>query len=345
MWAGQSRVSLTAAGCARRVLCLALGWVAMGSTPVLAAGPSAADAGDARAWLSRTHAAASQRNYQGTLVVSSAGGVSSSRVLHFSEGQQQFERIDWLDGEARSVLRHNELVHTVWPRARVVVVEQRDARAAFPALLPAGDQQVLTWYELKSVGQDRIAGHDADVVLLRARDGLRFSQRLWAERQSGLLLRADILAPNGQVLESAAFSELVLGIRPQSEQVRKALRSLDGYRVLRPAQVSVQLAAEGWSLGALPAGFKEVHCARRSLDPSAPNGQGAVLQTILSDGLTHVSLFIEPFDPQRHQAESSSAMGATQSLMFRVDEHWITVMGDVPMETLRRVAVALERKR
>lgn len=344
MWAWQSKVDRAATACARRMMCLAFGLATTWPMPLLAAGSGVADTGDARAWLIRTHTAASRRNYQGTLVVSSAGGVSSSRVVHFSDGQQQYERVDWLDGEARSILRHNEVVHTVWPRARVVVVEQRDARAAFPALLPAGDQQLLTWYELKLVGQDRIAGHDTDVVLLRARDGLRFSQRLWAERQSGLLLRADILAPNGQVLESAAFSEVVIGIRPQPEQVLKALRLLDGYRVLRPAQVSVQLAAEGWSLGSLPAGFKEVHCARRSLDPSAPHGQGAVLQTIFSDGLTHVSLFIEPFDPQRHQAESSSALGATQSLMFKIDEHWITVMGDVPMETLRRVAAALERK-
>ncbi len=302
---------------------------------------------DARVWLMRSHDAASRRNYQGTLVMMGGGAVSSSRVVHFTEGTQQFERIDALDGETRSMLRHDDVVHTVWPRARVVVVEQRDRRASFPALLSGAERRVLEWYELRPIGQERMAGYEADVVMLRARDGLRFSQRLWAERQSGLLLRADILNALGQVLESVAFSELAIGVRSQPELVMQGLRHLEGYRVLRPVQQNTQLQAEGWALQnqSLPAGFKEVSCARRTLDPADTSGQTTVVQTIFSDGLTHVSLFIEPFSPQRHQAEVHRVIGATHTLMTRLEDHWITVVGDVPPETLRRFVVALERRR
>lgn len=333
------------------LLCLAVTTGPTGALAQSAAAPAASAARaipDARAWISRLHEAAKGRNYQGTLVVSTAMSVSSSRVAHFSDGDQQYERVEALDGEARSMLRHNEVVHTLWPRARVAVVEQRGARVRFPALSTgASEAGVLEWYEMRPLGTDRVAGFDAEVVVLKARDGLRFSQRLWAERQTGLLLRADILAPNGQMLESSAFSELVLGGKAKPAMVLEPLRQLDRYRVMRPAVLPTTLENEGWLLDAtlLPRGFRQVQCAKRTLDPNGGPNAPVVLQSIYADGLTHVSLFVEPFDAKRHQAEAAGSIGATHTLTARHDDHWVTVMGDVPTETLRRFVAALERKR
>jgi sigma-E factor negative regulatory protein RseB len=310
-----------------------------------AAGEARQRSVDARSWLMRLHEAALQRNYHGTLVVSTATSFTSSRVTHFADGDQQYESVIALDGEARSMLRHNDEVHTVWPRARVAVVEQRDVRASFPALMAGGELRVLESYELRVLGLDRVAGFEAEVALLKARDALRFSQRLWAERQTGLLLRADILAPNGQMLESAAFSELVLGGKPKPALILGPLRHLDGYRVVRPAVLPTNLDNEGWRMASLPVGFKQVQCAKRSLDPSGGPSAPVVLQSIYSDGLTHVSLFVEPFDPKRHQGEVVGSIGATHTLMTRRDDQWVTVMGDVPIETLKQFAAVLERKR
>ncbi|MGH2137779.1 MucB/RseB C-terminal domain-containing protein, partial [Enterococcus faecalis] len=63
------------------------------------------------------------------------------------------------------------------------------------------------------------------------------------------------------------------------------------------------------------------------------------------DGLASVSLFVEPFDAQRHTQETSATVGATNSVNRRVGEHWLTVMGEAPAATLRRFAIALERTR
>ena len=88
------------------------------------------------------------------LVLSVAGQFSSSRVAHFVDGNQQAERIDALDGESRGVLRLNDTVHTLWPKAHVAVVEQRDVRANFPALFSGPGGRVLEWYELRQLGVD-----------------------------------------------------------------------------------------------------------------------------------------------------------------------------------------------
>lgn len=300
---------------------------------------------DARVWISRSQEAAARRNYQGTLVVSVNGLSIASRLTHYVDGPMQAERIDWLDGESRLLIRLNEVQHTLWPRARLAVVEARDARSAFPAIFSSNVRQVLESYEWRRIGRDRVAGLDAEVVLLRARDPQRFSQRLWSELGSGLLLRAEILAPGGQVLESVGFTELALGVRSQIDSLQAPLRQLEGYRVAKATALPVRLEAEGWQLGPLPSGFRELHCARRVLgsthDPQAP----VVLQAIYGDGLTHVSIFIEPFQQERHQARASAPVGATSTLTLRRDAHWITLVGDVPAETLQRFGEALVRRR
>jgi sigma-E factor negative regulatory protein RseB len=70
-----------------------------------------------------------------------------------------------------------------------------------------------------------------------------------------------------------------------------------------------------------------------------------VLQTIYSDGLTYVSVFIEPFQPQRHTRPMLASVGPTQTLMQQQGDWWVTVLGDVPPATLRLFAKGLERSK
>jgi len=308
---------------------------------------AAAFGADARSWLQRIHNAASQRNYQGTLVVTAAGTMSSSRMAHYCEGNQCFERIDMLDGQPQRVYRHNEQVLTLWPAAKVARFEQRDVVALFPAVLSGSEEQLFDRYEMLVEGADRVAGLEAAVFLLRPRDGHRFAQRLWADQGSGLLLRADVLAPDGRVLETAAFTEVTIGVKSQSESVLAPMKKLDGYRVLRSAPQRTGLDAEGWRLATPVAGFRQVSCVKRSLDATgdgerAPSAE--VLQAIFSDGLTHVSVFVEPLRADRHRA-GAAAFGATHTLMQPLGPFWVTVMGDVPLATLKLFAAALERTR
>jgi sigma-E factor negative regulatory protein RseB len=332
-------------------LCLAAtviaGTAAIWAWPARAGDVNAFAAADARGWLQRMHAAASQRNYQGTLVVTASGSMSSSRLAHYCEGSQSFERIDMLDGQPRRVYRHNEQLLTLWPALKLARTEQREAVAVFPAVLSGSIEQLFERYDMVAEGGDRVAGLETAVFLLRPRDDLRFAQRLWAERDSGLLLRADVLALDGHVLETAAFSEITIDIKPQPDSVRAPMKKLDGYRVLHSAPKRTALEAEGWRLVAPVSGFKQISCVKRSLEASGDVGHAAapdVLQAIYSDGLTHVSVFIEPLRGG-HQHAGAASVGATQSLMQPIGSHWVTVMGDVPTATLKQFAAALERLR
>ena len=308
--------------------------------------PSPMEPKEVRSWLMRIHEAASLRNFQGTFIVSAGGAVSSARIAHFCDGRNQFERIDSLDGQTRHVFRYNDLVHTLWPQARVALVEQRDLLQSFPALLKVGDDRIADFYDVRPQGIERVAGHEASVLLLRPRDGLRFGYRLWAEKVSGLLLRADVLGNHGEILETSAFSDVSIGVRSQPDAVLDPMRKLDGYRVVKSTLKPTKLEAEGWTLRQSVPGFRQVSCVKRPLDgdPESNGPAAEALQTIYSDGLTYVSVFIEPFSAERHTKAMLTSIGATQTLMRRQGDWWITVVGDVPAATLKAFASGLERR-
>lgn len=317
------------------------------SSPVWAGDPAAAEPMDARGWLGRIHAAANQRNYQGTLVFTAGGAPSSSRVAHYCVGEQSFERLEALDGRMQRVYRHNDIVHTVWPQARVAVVERRSALTDLPAPMANVDPRALDHYELRAEGIERVAGREARVLLLQPRDELRYAQRLWADRATGLMLRSDVLGSNRSVLESTAFSSVEIGVRSQAEALQHEIKLLDNFRVVRAQPQRTQLEAEGWSLSRPVPGFQLAACIKRPLDATLADGPASdqVLQAVYTDGLTHVSVFIEAFDAKRHRAALVGQLGATSTLMQRRGDHWLTVMGDVPPSTLKLFAQALERQR
>lgn len=304
---------------------------------------------DPRARLARMHAAALERNYQGTMVFSASGNLSSSRVAHYAHGDQSFELIEALDGRMQRIYRHNDLVHTVWPQAGVVVIERRPAASGPGAsLLQTVEARALDLYEMRHEGVDRVAGRDAEVLLLQPRDEWRYPQRLWADLASGLMLRADVLSSARRILESSAFSQIEIGIKAQAEAVLQPLRKLQGLKALRAQNERTQLEAEGWVLNKAVPGFQLTSCVRRPLEAlpaQSDRPATSMVQAVFSDGLTHMSVFIERFDAERHRQEVNAQMGATATLMQRRGEHWLTAVGDVPPATLKRVLDAIERKR
>ncbi len=320
--------------------------------------PASSPTLDARAWIHRIHAAANAGNYQGTLVFSAGGTLSSSRVAHYAVGDQVYEQLEALDGREQRILRHNDVVQTLWPQTRTAVVEKRETLPGWSTTPQAVEPQALEHYDLRREADSRVAGRDAAVFVLEPRDGLRYAQRFWADLATGLMLRADLLglaapAAGGApvprpVLESTAFSEVAIAVKPQPESVTQAMQNLGkqgGWRIVKPQQQRSTLDSEGWVLANPVAGYKLAGCVRRGMD--ATGDDQPVLQAVFTDGLTHVSVFAESYKPQRHQSETQmqAQHGATAMLTQRRGGHWLTAVGDVPLATLKLFAAALERRR
>jgi sigma-E factor negative regulatory protein RseB len=298
---------------------------------------------DVRGWLARMKAAATGTNYQGTLVVSAGGVMSSSLVWHYRVGENVFERLEAQDGRQQRIYRHNDEVRTVWPQSGTAIVERRETLAAWSTAPQAVDPIAAESYDLRLAGVARVAGRDATVLVLAPRDTLRFVKRFWADQATGLMLRADVIAADGSLVESVAFSTIELGIKPLPESVLQPMRQGSGLRIVRPAQRRATLEGEGWALSRPVPGFVLAGCVLRGSEVGP--GESTMLQAVFSDGLTHVSVFVEPFNAERHRSEMQSRLGATSTAAHRVGDFWLTVVGDVPPAALKQFAEALERRR
>lgn len=304
-----------------------------------------------QAWLMRLHEAAQRYTYAGTFVVSRANaGLASAHIWHVCNGPQQLERIESLTGAPRITFRKDQQVLSLDPLARIALLQRKESLGPFPHVLKSTQQHdVEGYYSARVRGVQRIAGLTTDVLNLIPADKLRFGYRIWSEQRTGLALKVQTLDTQGQVLEESAFTHLQWQAPTTAEQLLQMMTQTPlGYRIEQPKLVATTAKAEGWHLRRSVPGFKPIACVKRWGKDSATE---PTLQWIFSDGLASVSLFIQSFDSQHHRHEGVHSQGATYALSFRISQQtgnlpdrWVTVIGEVPPQTLHAFAKALEHK-
>lgn len=297
-------------------------WVFGMAGLVLLSGMAHADA--ALDWLTRAAAAAKQQNYSGVYVYHHGEHVEVLRVMHRTDANGELEKVEVLDGTPRQFLRINNDVYCHLPDGKHVRLERNTMRRFFPALLPAQPASLLEYYEAKLGGTERVAGRLCQVVTLEPRDGYRHAFSLWLDKQTGLPLKSRSVNGHGSVVSMFVFSEIQIGkaLAPQmfrndlaGKQIQKA--SLD-----KPAGVA-------WSVTP-PPGFVQVQEAVRSL----PGKEAPVTHLVFSDGLSAMSMFVEPVDAQVQRLQGLSAEGAIGVYARETNGYTVTTLGEVPSITL-----------
>ncbi|RZT41640.1 MucB/RseB C-terminal domain-containing protein [Cupriavidus agavae] len=305
---------------------------------------------DATAWLNKIHRAAQRENYVGTLIYQRGSVMHASRIQHYSDlTNNEYERLETLDGKPREVLRQNDVVHSLIPEAKLVVVEKQEAKDRFPALLATNKGDVLDLYDMRKLAAERVAGVECEVFALEPHDTARYAVRLWADRNSGLLMRAQTLGEGGKVLEQVAFSQVDIGVPSDKQRILSAIKGAGSWNRYEVTYQPANIADEGWTIHTPLKGFQKIREVRRPLGelraPAQGNKPGAVfevLQIVYSDGLTGLSVFIEPVSEQRARREGVASLGATQVVVRRVNDFWVTVVGEVPAATVKQFAAGVE---
>lgn len=309
---------------------------------------SAAEAVEAQAWLKKIQSAAQRLNYSGTFVYQQGSQMRTSRITHVSDGASEIEKLEILDGNPREYIRRNDEVICYVPETRTLQVEKRVARDVFPAILNAAPAQLAQYYDLRKAESGRVAGHDCQAILLEPKDKLRYGYKLWVDKASGLLLRAQTLDERHDVVEQIAFTEVAIGNVDRS-RVKPSFLNTGSWRVEQTVTTEASLA--GWSVKALPPGFRKVSEVRRVVPGSGTDGAAKVTaesatreigQMVFSDGLAAISVFIEPGSYSR--TEGTLQQGALNILGKRYGDYWLTVVGEVPSGAIRQVANSIEFK-
>jgi len=299
----------------------------------------AALAEDAAAWLSRTAMAAQKQNYVGTIVYQHGGRFETSRLVHLNDRGNEVEKLVNLEGPAREVIRMNGEVRCYYPDAKVIRIEPRTFRNAFPSLSAQQQAALTDFYSFRMAERERVAGIETQAWVFEPKDGLRYGHKFWADAESGLLVKARIVDERNEVIEQFAFTEILIGVKIDREQVNPtwAVTPPD-WQVRQLGKGDAESKETGWTVTRVPPGFIKIVDGYRHL-----RGARDVAHLVYSDGLVAVSVFIEPIGAASHPI-GISRQGGINVVARQQDDNLITVLGEVPVATVRQIAHSVARR-
>src|SRR5271156_309157 len=271
-----NRVAAAAPGRVPQRPCAAWGVAALLWLSNAAADDPAAD------WLQHAATAARQLTYSGTLLYQHDGRVETSHVIHMVDSRGEHEKLFNLDGPAREVIRNNEEVRCYYPDAKIIRIEPRTYRNAFPSLLPQQLDTLTEYYHFRKPETARIAGFETQPFVFEPKDGMRSGHKLWADLGSGLLLKAQLLNEHNVPIEQFVFTDIQIGIKIDRDTVRPTYRPPPAdweTRMSLPGDVVQQ--DTGWLVKDLPPGFSKIVEGYRTLRGKV----GPVAHLVFSDGL------------------------------------------------------------
>lgn len=288
---------------------------------------------DAVDLLTRASLAARQLNYTGNYVYHHGGHAEVLRVSHRVDGKNERQKIEVLDGPYREFIRVNDDVYCHLADGKTVRIDKSAAQRFFPAVVPDDAARLTQHYIARLGGYEKITGRDCQVVTLEPRDQYRHAHMICLDRVTSLPLKTETVNGRGTLISMYMFYEIEIGKRPAKAlfNVRTAGK--------RMQVASYTAGADDWAISP-PPGYEPVLEAMRPL----PGIKKPVLHKVYSDGMSNLSIFIEPIVGGAAYLQGLSMEGATNIYGRRVADHKIMAVGDVPAVTLLEIVNSVQKK-
>lgn len=297
-----------------------------------------ASAQDAKVWLDRMNQAVEQLNYEGTFVRVVDGAAETMHIVHRYNGDKVIERIRSLDGPDREIIRHGQQVQCVLPDRRLVLLESPSGPSSpISSTLPNYSEALEAHYEFRTFPRGHVAQRETQVVVIKGRDDYRYGYVLWLDQETAIPLKMQVRDELGNVIDEILFTEFELNDSIPDAALAASIDST-GFRHVGPAIFSArEKAAAAWNAAELPEGFS-LSVARRIDEGDADE---PLEHLVYSDGLATVSVFVA--SSSADVAAGPSRFGSTNAYTVSRAGHKITAMGDLPGDTLRRIAASVRR--
>lgn len=284
------------------------------------------------AWLEKMGDALREETYSGTFIYMRGARFDTIQVAHQFKDDEVIERMTNLSGAEREIIRHNDHAVCLHP----------DDNSVVPHALPRGpfthsfNRNLVenhSNYDIGLHGTGRIANRRAIRISISPKNSDRYGYRLWLDEETGLLLRSN-LVNNGRVLELFQFTDVNIGddIAPELLTASISGENVFEHELLTPQNVVAQAAAQqppSWRVNWMPRGFRQV---------SAPDGGGMVF----TDGVATLSVFVEKRGNSLGDVQTIVGGTVVLSRPIKGSSEQITVVGEVPLDTAKRVAESVE---
>jgi sigma-E factor negative regulatory protein RseB len=327
----------------RRLLyCAVVAALAASSPPVGRAQPAAENV---RHWLERMLDSTQNLNYEGTFIYVQGSHVEAMRIIHGGGPEGKRQRLFSLSGPPREIVVANNNVICLLPTQQATFAGGDYRRSPFPLSLPRELGRLESHYELQMLGEDRVAGLEAQVIAIKPRDAWRFGYRLWLDRRNGIALRSVLLDERGYPVEQLMFTDFQL--KPRIDESAFALPAqtpggaapdAGSNAPNPPIPAGEPVIQSAWQVGQLPEGFAKVSHHRFT----EASGRHPTEHLVFADGLATISVFLERLEGDPPLLQGESQLGSMNAFGMVVSGHQVLVVGEAPAATVQRIAASIQ---
>lgn len=290
-------------------------------------------------WFSKMSGSSHKGNYQGTFVFWRDQKLEAMKIAHGSKNNKVWVSLTSLNGESRQLIHENGEVTSIFPDKQLVSINEMTSNLPFHPSLPKDIVQLSKHYELTKLGHDRVADRDTQIILVKPKDRLRYGFKYWLDKDTGLMLRCDVLSEDEKVLEHMMFTDFQYLESPPDIAFQKANIPAN-FKILKQDERQSLNAGNNWFANQLPLGFM---LTKNILKPMRKK-QDSVQQLVFSDGLASVSVFIDHNVDARHRLEGSTTMGSVNAFGLMMNKHQVTAIGEVPLDTVKLIAKSIQHR-
>ncbi len=268
--------------------------------------------------------------YSGTLVYQRADVLANLSFQHDLKNGKEFARLRRLSGQPLERAKQGNQLIKAEPGPDVLRTGY-----SLPGLLSADPKRIFDApYQITLGEQERVADRTSQIIFVEALDGHRHNYQFWVDVETSLLLKAQTLDVNLEVVEQFEFSELLVGPQTLKIAADEIPMQVNVYPIHRPNTV-LQFSPANW----LPKGYQLI-----SALPSKSAGR-SIYTLVYSDGLGSFSIFLELMDgvngPPMH-----AILGPTVALGkdYSVAKGFlrVTLVGEIPLKTGKTIIDALD---
>jgi sigma-E factor negative regulatory protein RseB len=282
-------------------------------------------------------------NYQGTVVFLKNDKLEPMKYFHAAKNDREQERLLSLNSPLREIIRDSRQVSCLFKTTRQLVIDHRPFERSFLVDIPQNLDELDAVYAIERIGEENVALLPAYVIAIKPKDIYRYARKIWIEKQNYLPLKVVVSDTSGKTVEQLIFTEFELKKSLPFVKVKAA-------DILHLQQEPISDSPDKLSKqptfvpSSLPPGFREIFFTRRLMH----NSSQPVDHMLLSDGFASVSVYMENkragLPPDSTAQKNSQSVGAINFFSKTIDNFELTVLGEVPAETVRLIAEGIKLK-
>lgn len=287
--------------------------------------------------LDRMNHVVSDVDYEGTLLRRTNGESETLKIVRKIIDGVVNERLVSLEGNGLEIIRIGNEVHCILPDKQTVLIEEWTSQSTLFSALPSSEIRYGAEYDISVVREERVAGRQAIMLAVRPHDRFRYAHRVWLDEKTSFPLKTEIASFDGELIEQIKFAEISIGDGVSKDSLAPSMSLADFRWYAERTQYESVDADTAWESTDLPSGFRPVSAKTEKL----PGADAPVTHIVYSDGLARVSVFVaEQLDTR---IAERSRVGASNTYTIQQGDFQITAVGEVPAETVQRIATSMQR--